>query len=198
MGLGLILLFAAFLAAGCLTDPEKKETPTEEPAQFRDLTSREDVIYNLLLSYQEKNISQYSRLLLEDDDSYNGSDYQAGYYWYNQPESEGLDEYMLRDADIASTNNLFLAAMGTPSESQHPEIYRLSLMISEGTWSQVTELFGQTCEDCWFTEREYEIRLDLGEDAVMGLNNIQLYIVPVDEGDVKIYKIAVAKDVRSE
>ena len=195
---GLILMLALILVAGCLTDPEKKETPTEETPEFRDLTAKDDVIYNLLLSYKEKDITEYSRLLLNNGDAYNGSTYPASYYWYNQPEAEGLDEYIPREDDIACTNNIFLAAKGTPAKPEHPAIARLILTITEGSWAPVAEIFGQTCEDCWFTEREYLVVLAFGEDDIFGNEQVQFYIVPVDEGGTKIYKLAVAKDVHVE
>ena len=191
---GLILMLALILVAGCLTDPEKKETPTEETPEFRDLTAKDDVIYNLLLSYKEKDITEYSRLLLNDGDAYNGSPYQDSYYWYNQPNS-GLDEYLTREEDSTCTSHIFLAAQEMPVKPIHPEIDRLILTITEGSWAPVAELFGQACEDCWFTEREYDIFLEMGETDIHGYDNVQFYIVPVDEGGLKIYKIAIAKDI---
>ena len=43
-----------------------------------------------------------------------------------------------------------------------------------------------------------EIGVYNGENAIAGLHDVQFYIVPVDEGGTKIYKIAVAKDIRRD
>jgi len=60
----------------------------------------------------------------------------------------------------------------------------------------VAEIFGEPCEDCWFTERSYNIELTIGPgESILGEHNVQYYIVPVNEGGLKIYKIAIAKDV---
>ena len=195
---GLCLLLSMFLVTGCLNDPEKKEAPVEEEPEFRDLTSKEDVINNLVLSYAERNISEYSKLLLRNDDSYNGSDYQFSYYWYNQPEDEELEAYLMRDEDIMATNNLFLAAQGTPAKLDHEILDDLTLEIGAGSWVAVSELFGEPCEDCWSTIREYLISVSYGENRLSGDDVIQIYIVPVDEGDKTIYKIALAKDIYVE
>jgi hypothetical protein len=186
------LALVLILVTGCEDSSPSKPDP--EPAQFEDLTERGDVIHNLILSYSEKNIEEYSKLLLRADDTYGGSIYPSGYIWYNQPGVIVGEEYISREEDIARTTNIFLAASGTPAKPEHPEILGLHLDILNGTFSAIDSLFGEPCEDCWFTERGYNLFLEMGETDFQALDNVQFYIVPVDEGGTKIYKIAVAKD----
>jgi len=188
-----LLALALILSAGCEDSSPSKPDP--EPAQFEDLTEREDVIHNLVLSYSEHNIEEYSKLLLRADDAYGGSTYQSGYIWYNQPGVIVGEEYISREEDIARTGNIFLAATGAPAKPEHPEIYGLHLSITDGAFSAIDSLFGGPCEDCWFTERGYNLFLELGTPDLQALDNVHFYIVPVDGGGTKIYKIAIAKDV---
>ena len=183
-------------AYGCILSPEEDPAPPDrEPVVFMDLTEKEHVIINLELSYQEQNHEEFSKLLLRPEDTYNGSTYANGYYWYNQPGAVGTEEYILRDDELTRTSNMFMAAEGQPVKDDHPVIYKLTLALTDASWSPITELWEQPCEDCWYTEREYNLYLEMGEIDLQGLDNVQFYIVPVDEGGKKIYKIALAKDV---
>ncbi len=172
--------------------------PEPETVVFEDLTEREDIIHNLVLSYREQDIDEYSKLLLRDNDTYNGSSYAGGYLWYHQPGAVGGEEYLTGEEDLLCTNNIFLAANGSPSKPEHPVIFHLDLALTEGTWAPVDSLFGDVCVDCWYTERQYNIFLEMGELDLHSTDNVQLYIVPVDEDGKKIYKIAVAKDILAQ
>ncbi len=189
------LLLAALLIpiAGCEDSSPSKPAP--DTVTFGDLTEKEHIIINLELSYEELNFDQFSRLLLSEGDTYNGSTYANGYYWYNQPGTVGSEEYIPLSDELARTYNMFRAAQGDPVKDNHPVIYRLTLSLTDGAWTPVEELWSEPCEDCWYTERGYELFLDLEWTDVQALDNVQLYIVPVDEGGTKIYKIAVARDV---
>ncbi len=182
-----------FHLVGCSESGTSRPEP--ETVVFEDLTEREDVIHNLVLSYQEKDIAQYSKLLLMPDDTYNGSAYPNGYYWYHQPGAVGPEEYLTGEEDLSCTGYIFLAANGTPAKPTHPVIFHLDLALTEGSWSPLSELWGEPCEDCWYTERQYDIFLEMGDPDLHGTDNVQFYIVPVDEDGKKIYKIAVAKDI---
>lgn len=185
-------------SCGCILSPQEDPAPPDkDPVVFMDLTEKEHVIINLVLSYQEKRYDKYSELILTTTDRYNGQPYSDSYYWYNQPGAVGTEEYILGDQDIQRTYYMFKACV-VPEKDTHPHIDKLTLTITEGSWSPVIELYGEPCEDCWFTERQYQIELDLGEDQIIGYDNVQFYIVPVDEGDLTIYKIGVAKDILAE
>ena len=192
-----ISIIALTYSYGCILSPQEDPAPPDnnETAEFMDLTEREHVITNLVLSYSERNISEFSKLLLKVDDTYNGSTYGDGYYWYNQEGAEGLEVYILRDVEINLTGNMFLAALETPAKEDHQVLDDLTLDIDPGSWMSVTEIFDEPCEDCWFTERPYELEITYGENKKLAYHNVQFYIVPVDEGDLTIYKIAIAKDI---
>ena len=194
----LLLIASLFYLPGCGDSGTSRPEPDPEPVVFEDLTEREHVIDNLVLSYQERNIDEYSKLLLGDNDSYNGSTYASGYYWYHQPGAVGPEEYLTGEEDLLCTSYIFLAANGTPAKPIHPVILLLCLDLTEGVWAPVDSLFGDGCEDCWYTERQYDIFLEMGENDLHGTDNVQFYIVPVDEGGKKIYKIAIAKDIYAE
>jgi hypothetical protein len=197
-GGGKLLLLASFLflLVGC--DDSGTSRPEPETVTFEDLTEREDIIHNLVLSYREKDINEYSKLLLRTNDTYSGSTYASGYIWYHQPGAVGSEEDLTGEEDLFCTNHIFLAASGTPVKPEHPIIYGLTLAIYSGTWSAVDSLFGEECEDCWYTERQYYIFLEMVATDLHRTDNVQFYIVPVDEDGKKIYKIAVAKDIHAE
>lgn len=192
--IGILVLLYSY---GCILSPEEDPAPYErEPVEFMDQTEREHVITNLVLSYREKYYPAYEKLILTAEDTYNGSPYPfAPYYWYNQPGAVGEEDYILDLDDLARTQNLFLAAQGMPAKQDHPVIYRLTIELTEGSWSPVNELGGEPCEDCWLTERQYDIFLEMGETDIHAADNVQFYIVPVDFEGTKIYKIAVAQDI---
>ena len=187
------LLAAAILISGC-GDDGNPVTPEEETAEFRTLTSPENLIYNLVLSYKELNIVEYSRLLLNTDDG----DYGQEYYWFNQAEDVSAlgEAYYARDEDISRTNNIFQAAKGTPAKPEHSVIDRLQLEIYNGIWTSAGSLWGEPCEDCWYTKRSYYIKINIGPDTIFGDDLVELYVVPIQEGDVTTYRIAFTMDVR--
>jgi hypothetical protein len=193
---GIVILSYSY---GCILSPQEDPAPNDrDPVEFKDLTEKEHVIINLVYSYQEKDFGEYSKILLGTDDTYNGSTYPNGYYWYNQPGAVGEEDFILLGQDLTRTQYMFLAAEGTPAKDTHPPIFRLTLELTEGSWSQLPELWGEPCEDCWYTERQYDIFLDMDQTDLYGTDNVQFYIVPVDEDGKKIYKIAVAKDILAD
>lgn len=181
---------------GCILSPKEDPAPPDkDPVVFMDLTEKEHVIFNLELSYAERDIDEFSKLLLKVDDTYNDLTYADGYYFYNQDVETELEEFLLRDTEITYTGNMFLAAKGTKAKPEHQVLDDLTLEIGDGSWMPSDEIFGEPCEDCWYTQRSYELWIYYGEDSKYAMDNIQFYIVPVDEGDVTIYKIAIAKDI---
>ncbi|MGD1048957.1 MAG: hypothetical protein ABR899_09460, partial [Candidatus Krumholzibacteriaceae bacterium] len=110
---------AAFAAAvtvlfvlGCLNSAtEPKVTKPRYPAT----TNKDIVVSNLVLSYKDHNIDQYTKLLHLD------------YIWYNQNADvlRGAPAFYTRDQDIAQTRNLFLAADHNGSVSSDMWVDRL-------------------------------------------------------------------------
>jgi hypothetical protein len=72
---GCVIAAGFFAACGDdLTSP-----PRPEPIVFKDLTSRDDVLFNLELAYNERNIAEYAKLLDEHFVFYFGEwDYRNG------------------------------------------------------------------------------------------------------------------------
>jgi hypothetical protein len=183
---------------GCILSPEEESAPPiNDPIKFEDLTEKEHVINNLVNSYKALDDSEYRRLLLrlEDEKPNGGGSYSSQYYWFNQPEDESELNVDLEE-DANRTKNIFYAAKGTPVDPEkHQIIDRLTLTITDGVWTPVDSLFGGECDDCWKTRREYDINLNMGEDQIYGLDDVEFYIVPVQEGDKRTYRIAVAHDI---
>jgi hypothetical protein len=73
------MLIAVFLLSGCGDDGDPVK-PVDDAAEFKPLTTPENLIHNLALSYGELNISEYDKLLLSADDG----DYGQEYYWFFQ------------------------------------------------------------------------------------------------------------------
>jgi len=62
-----VVLFAGLMTS-CILDPkEEKNVDPPEPVVFKDLLERDDILFNLGLAYNERNMTEYSRLL---DDSF--------------------------------------------------------------------------------------------------------------------------------
>ncbi len=191
-----IVLAAALLTSvfyiGCILDPKPDKNPPDLGPQkeFKPLTEKENVVYNLVLSYERTDITHYEELLHED------------YIWKNQDRyvDEIGEEIFLREEDIRMVTNIFNAANGRPRTGQSP-IDKLSLTIPvyddpDKYWSAWTDTInGEPCEDCWQTTRPYELNVDIGQKTLHADDKIQLVIVPVIEGGVKKYKILRAYDL---
>ncbi len=179
---------------GCILSPEEEIKPDPKPpVYFAPLTEPDSLIHNLVLAYLELNIEEYSRLLLRTDEG----DYGQDYYWFNQVEDLGSlgEEYYSRDDDITRTGNLFLAAKGTPAKEEHPIIDSYKLEIDPGTWTPADSVWDEPCQDCWETERGYYIRIKVGPDDIYGDDRVKFVVVPIMVGEVKEYRIAIAKDL---
>jgi len=185
-----LVLSVSFI--GCILDPKPDKNPPDLGPQkeFKPLTEKENVIYNLVLSYARTDIAHYEELLHED------------YIWVNQPrDQEEFGEFYRRADDIRMVRHMFEAVNGR----YKPPIDRLELTIpifesdsltQSERWSPVPELEnGEPCEDCWETERIYTIKVDIGDKTYIGDDKIRIIITSViDEDNVKKYKILRAID----
>jgi hypothetical protein len=199
-----ICIAALVYSFGCILSPEEEAAPPViKPVTFEDLTEKEHVIINLVNSYKALLAEKYEELLLRAEDirpsEDGGGTYGTGYYWFNQTEDltelEG-EEFIEGLEDRDRTYNMFRAAQQNPVDPEkHPIIDKLTLTLSDATWQSVPEIFNQPCSDCWETLRVYEIWLYFGDDRIHGYDEVKFRIVPVMNGDTKIYKIAVAYDL---
>ena len=175
--------------SGCIFGPDDKgETPPRVP-DYRSLTDKENVVHNLLESYEWCDIERYEELL------------HADYVWHNRADDvvEGKvpAAFYTRDQDIASTGNLFKARLGT-----HPDpavaVKTLRLAISAASWLEVSEIEGVPCGDCWETTRPYEIMADTETMTLYATGLVKLTVVPVTDGGTKLYKLRRADDIHTD
>jgi len=187
------IIIGIFIYSGCILNPkeDKEPTPIGPQKEFRPLTEKENVIYNLVLSYERTDITHYEELLHND------------YIWCNQGYSQDPTDFYSKDEDLRLVRHMFEAANGR----YKPVIDRLYLNIPvfepdslnpNGRWNKVDSIPGEgPCDDCWETEREYEISVDISQENMTYIGNdiIKLYIAPVIEDGVKKYKIIRAYDL---
>ena len=179
---------------GCILSPEEEIRPNPNPPpEYKDLTTPENLIHNLEVSYLDLNDTRYGELLLKSDDGSYGEEYF--FYFQEGDVITGGEEYLDRDTDMTRTGNLFLAAMATPAKPEHPIIDSYGLSIDPGTWQSVDSLWSKPCEDCWYTSRGYYVYIEYDGDRIYGDDTIEFYVVPVQEGDVTTYRISAAYDV---
>ena len=104
---------------------------------------------------------------------------------------------MDRATDVDKTGKMFLAA---ESKYSDPKLWieLLTLKIWPGTWAQITEFEGAPCEDCWETQRTYEItaRMSGGTLTYVGNDYVRFIVVGVDKGGQRIYQIRRADDIK--
>jgi hypothetical protein len=169
----------AFFALGCSdTSTEPKVTKPRYP----EATTPEIVIGNLLLSYKDRNIQQFEKLLHPD------------YTWHNQPGD--APEFYTRSEDSLITGNMFLAALHT-----HPNstlwLDKLDLHIYGGAWLQIADFENAPCEDCWETTREYSVILITTGGAITYIANdlVRFIVVPVEVNGTKLYRIVRCYDL---
>jgi len=171
---------SALIALGCSDDPTQ---PKVAKPRYPEATTKDIVISNFLLSYKDRDIEQFEKLLHED------------YMWFNQA-SSAPPEYYTRDEDIAITGNMFLAARHT-----HPEsnlwLDRLDLTLYGAVWVEIVEFNSSPCEDCWETTRDYYFVLMTAGGATTYIANdlVRFVVVPVDLNGNKIYKIIRCDDM---
>jgi hypothetical protein len=175
---------AALFILGCSDDStQPKETPKP---RYPEATAKDIVISNLLLSFKDRNIEQFEKLLHPD------------YIWYNQPQdvSGGLPKFYARDEDVAITRNMFLAALHTHTNS-NLWLDKLELKLYGDEWTLVSEFNSEPCEDCWETTRAYSVTLITTGGAIIYVANdlVKFVVVPVEVDGTKLYKIIRCDDL---
>ena len=174
---------------GCIFSPETGPVgPTLPPAESKDLTQKEDPIFNLILAYNNADIAQYEKLL------------HPQYTFYNQDKDvlTGMDKFRTREWDMSSTRNMFLATRGQcPEPTLNLDV--LKLEMGDGSWMMADTVPGlpTPCVDCWTTMRRYTVSLMLtgGINGWNGDDVVQIIVVPVDEGGKRLYKIYRMDDI---
>jgi hypothetical protein len=181
----LCLVASALILAGCSDNATK---PKVEKPRYPEAATQEIVIDNLVLSYKDHDIDQFAKLL------------HADYIWCNQASDvlQGLPDHCTRAEEIQHTGNMFLAADGKHPTNPHLNLETLSLVISPGPWTQVMEINGTPCSDCWETTREYMLEVVFSDsgNALVANSLVKLTIVGVDVGGRNVYRIIRCDDMR--
>jgi hypothetical protein len=183
----LALISFLVFAAGCLLNPDDNKTPAKTTAQFKSLADKENVIFNLALSYQQADITHYEELL------------HPNYTWYFQSADllRGLPVFWTREQDLDATTNIFRSARGQNANPMM-NLDRIALEITAGSWAPVDSVGGAPCNDCWTTTREYSLSCMTsgGLNGFTGNDMVQFVVVPVGDGGQKVYKIWQMRDLR--
>jgi len=173
---------AALFVLSCSDDPAAPKSVSVP--RYPEATTKEIVIDNLLLSYKDRNIEQFIKLLHDD------------YIWYNQAGT--TPEYYTRSEDIDITRNMFMAALHThPDENLWLEKLNLAIYQSAQTWAQVVDIAGVPCVDCWETTRDYYLILVMDEGAMtlVASDYIKFIVQGVDVSGTKVYRLLRADDI---
>ena len=166
----LLLAVAMMSVVSCGDDPA---TPVEEdPIVWPDMTSRDDVIKTVVLTYANRKIgeatSRYNALL------------HSQYFFGLAPEDvpPGNPPILTRAEDIAATEWLF---------SNETTVLELTITPEVGSWYEYFELEGESCENCYGTERQYFIRAQFGNETTTFQSTpgraFAVVIVAPDESD---------------
>jgi hypothetical protein len=171
---------ASLLVLGCSEDPAK---PKVAPPRYPETTSPEILIDNLLLSYQDRDIGQFEKLLHPD------------YVWFNQwgvsPES------LTRAEDIAITRNMFLAVQHShPNKNLWLDQLKLELEPPK-PWNAVTDIGGVPCAGCYETTRIYLVTAMTagGDITYLPTDFIQIFVAPVQANGTTVYRIIRMDDI---
>jgi hypothetical protein len=183
----LMLVLWMSLFAGCIFGPEKsKEKTTPASAQiWKPLTEAENVIYDLIYSYNRADTNSYKALL------------HADYTFCRQAHEvlPGEEACWTRLEDEKIVARLFRAARGQYSEDPAKNLKRLTLEVAPSPWASLAEIGGAPCEDCWTTTREYFMTAEMGDKTFQASDLMEFIVVPVDEGGKKLYKLWRATDI---
>lgn len=182
-----LLILAFLLLPGCIFGPdEEKEQKKDDASTCEAAIEQEIVIKNLVYAYNSRDIACLSENLHPD------------YTFLLQPKDSlpGGKDFYTRDEDIAITEKMFLAARGL-----HPDpmmaLRKLQLKIYPGLWSEVAEVSGEPCEDCWQTTREYYLALAFVNDDRTYIANelVRFTVKPHMQGEAKIYRLLRCEDI---
>ncbi|UCF04222.1 MAG: hypothetical protein JSV33_09740 [bacterium] len=179
--LPLLLSLLIVLAFGCILDPKEDiKPPPDNDDDFKDLTDKTDVGFNLVESYKKRNIDKFKELLHKE------------YIWYLQDRDvePGEENWWSRETDERVTDRIF------------DEANRLELTIEFHRPVPLPELGGEPCDDCWEISGDYFITAQFQPEGTIynGNDLVKLIIVPVndpDDGGRKEYRLLMAYDIEN-
>jgi hypothetical protein len=179
----LLLALALAFSVSC-NDPESPIDDDDPGIEWPGMTSRDDVVRTLLLTYanpkEGESVSKFNALL------------HSSYFFALNPSDVGVggSPVLARAEDIAATEWIFESTS------------LLDLSVAEtGTWNSYPEIDGEPCIDCWESTREYRIRAQFGDEdttyqSPAGRASV-IIIVARDEADSSKWVIRAMYDIMS-
>jgi hypothetical protein len=139
---------------------------SDVPTAYKDLEIRENVLFNLELAYDERNLSQVDRLLDDDFVFYFGETDRTSY---------GMPDYWLRPAEVMATSNLFDANYSPPNLEPVTKI-DFELSYSD-LWHPIAAT-GQHAGETWYSKAVvYYLRADAGSVLFLAENKRAAFVV---------------------
>jgi len=162
--LPLVLISAMLISPSCIFDPKQdKEPPPEVKIDWPDMTSRDDVIEMLVLTYANpknpESIVNYRALL------------HSQYFFGLAPQDvePGEQPLMTRSDDVTSTEAIF----------EYEIVLELKIDPMVATWYEYPELEGEPCENCWASQPSYFIKAQFDDED-------PIFQSPVENSEVSI------------
>ena len=179
----LLLSLALTLAVSC-NDPASPAKEDDEGIDWPAMTSRDDVVETLLLTYanpkEGESASKYNALL------------HSQYFFGLDPRDVGAGDMpiLTRAQDVASTEWIF----------ENESLLELTIPES-GTWNEYNELEGEPCVNCWESTRGYHIRVQFGNEdttyqSPAGSAFVSIIVAP-DENDSSKWVLRAMYDILS-
>ena len=145
----LIAAMALIFTISCGDDPATPDKE-EDGIDWPDMTSRDDVIKTVVLTYEHPNDA-------ESDSKYNALLHSLYFFMLHENDvNPGESQIMTRAEDLLSTEWIFTASL------------LLELTITEtGAWDAIVEVEGEACTDCWETTRSYFVRVQFEDEGTI-------------------------------
>ena len=180
-----LVIFGFAIMAGCILNPKEKDDPPPNNNPWPSLANPEGIVQTLERCYKDRNAEKYREILLDP---------KYLFYLQERDVQGGEEEFWNLEEDYDSVRRMFLAAIGAP-DGNDPLLNRLDLTIEGGTWTDVDSIGDEACVDCRYTERIYDVTAVIGETTYLAHDVIALYVQPVEEQGMTIYKIRRAYDL---
>jgi hypothetical protein len=181
----IVIAVAAGLMTSCILDPKKakEDTPTVIK-EYEDLKEKDDVLWNLELAYNDRNIKQFERLL--DDEFvffFSEADYNEG----------GVPISWERPIEINTNTNLFNENLDGPLRATNID---LRLTYTKGEWTEIL----QGNDESWFSkEVEYNITVQTVSGVDYKGNRLKAQFIireAIPDGETeKIWRIIRWRDI---
>ena len=189
--IALVPLMAAGLMTSCLLDPENKKGPGSDPTPtvYEDLTQKDHVLLNLDKAYNEMNIDEYKRLLVNEFT-----------FFFSQ---EDIDSNLVQNvswgrlAEEEATSNMFNRV---PSTKEGFVIDRIDLRLDytpgDDVWIREVGSPGNHEGEDWYERTvTYNMTITAGDESFISVDIIASFVIKqVDVNGAMIWKIVAWRD----